>query len=312
MVHGGAHDTAITLSAEATGELDALAELAPLHNPPAVAAVRALHALRPDLPAIACFDTAFHATMPAEASEEAIPAAWRERWDLRRRGFHGLSHAYAARRTAELLRRPVGELRIVTAHLGAGASLCAVDRGRSVDTTMGMTPVDGLVMATRSGSVDPGLLVWVQRNGGLGAAAVERALSHEAGLLGLSGRSGDLREVLAGADAGDERCVIAVGVYVHRLAGAVARMAAALGGLDALTFTGGVGEHSPAIRAATAGRLAFLGLGLDASANASASTDAVVSGVTAAATLVVTAREDVEIARAIRATLRPDRFAVGV
>ena len=194
VVHGGPDFTGpAALDPSVEDELDRLADLAPLHNPPAVAAMRALEALRPGLPTVACFDTAFHATMPAAASTYAIPAAWAQRWPLRRYGFHGLSHSYASRRAAALLDRPRAELRLVTAHLGAGASLAAVQGGRSVETTMGFTPLEGLVMATRSGSVDPGLLLWVQRHGGFDAEQMERALEREAGLLALSGRSGDMR-----------------------------------------------------------------------------------------------------------------------
>ena len=175
-----------------------------MHNPPAVAAMRALEPA-PGLPTVACFDTAFHASLPAAASTYALPASWRERWPLHRFGFHGLSHAYAARRAAELLQHPPSELRLVTAHLGAGASLAAVKDGRSVDTTMGFTPLEGLVMATRSGSVDPGLLLWLQREAGLEAEELERALERDSGLLALCG-SADMREVLSGSERGDRAC----------------------------------------------------------------------------------------------------------
>lgn len=305
VVHGGAEFTGPTLvDPGVEEELGRLSDLAPLHNPPAVAAIRALDRARPGLPTVACFDTAFHATLPAAAATYAIPAAWRERWPLRRFGFHGLSHAHASRRAAELLGRPLEGLRIVSAHLGAGASLCAVKGGVSVDTTMGFTPLDGLVMATRSGSVDPGLLLWVQRHGDSSAEEMEGALDRESGLLALSGRSGDMREVLAGVDEGDERCQLAFDVYIHRLAGAVAAMAAAMGGLDALVFTGGVGEGSPRVRAAAARSLAFLGVEIDPQGNLSASGDASVAAPHArVAPLVVAAREDLEIAFQVRRTV---------
>jgi acetate kinase len=305
VVHGGAEFTKPTVVDPAVEkDLDGLADLAPLHNPPAVAAMRALDALSPGLPTVACFDTAFHATMPAAASTYAIPAAWSERWPLRRYGFHGLSHSYASRRAAELLGRPLAELRIVTAHLGAGASLCAVDGGRSVDTTMGFTPIEGLVMATRSGSVDPGLLLWVQRHGGINAEEMERALDRESGLLALSGRSGDIRDIVAGIEGGDERCRLALDVYIHRLAAGIAAMAAAMGGIDALVFTGGVGEHVGRVRAKACERLAFLGLEVSRAAGSSAESDALLSPPSAAtAVIVVAAREDTEIARAVRSAL---------
>ncbi|HEX5712970.1 MAG TPA: acetate/propionate family kinase [Solirubrobacterales bacterium] len=302
VVHGGPAFTGATMVDPAVeDQLERLADLAPLHNPPALAAMRALDALRPGLPTVACFDTAFHATMPAAASTYAIPAAWSRRWPLRRYGFHGLSHSYASRRAAELLGRPLAELRIITAHLGAGASLCAVQGGRSVDTTMGFTPLEGLVMATRSGSVDPGLLLWVQRHGGIGAEEMERALDRESGLLALSGRSGDMREVIAGADAGDERCRLAFGTYIHRLTAGIAAMAAAMNGLDALVFTGGVGEGSAQVREAVAGATSFLGIAIEPRVNASATADAVLSSEHApVASLLVSAREDLEIAAQVR------------
>jgi acetate kinase len=263
--------------------------------------MRALAALAPGLPTVACFDTAFHATMPAAASTYAVPAAWRDRWPLRRYGFHGLSHAYASRRVAELLDRPLTELRTVTAHLGAGASLAAVMGGRSVDTTMGFTPLDGLVMATRSGSVDPGLLLWVQHHGDIDAEQMERALDRESGLSALSGHSGDMREVIAGMDQGDERCRLAFDVYIHRLAAAIAAMATAMGGIDALAFTGGVGENSPRIRQAASEGSAFLGVEIDTALNTEATADVRLSPDEATVTcLALRAREDIEIAAQVR------------
>lgn len=306
IVHGGAEFTApVVVDDDVERRLDELAELAPLHNPAAFAALRALRRLRPDLPAVACFDTAFHATLPAAASTYAIPAEWAERWPLRRFGFHGLSHAYATRRAAELLGASAERLRLVIAHLGAGASLAAVSGGRSVDTTMGFTPLDGLVMATRSGSVDPGLVLWAQRHGGLDPDATEEALDREAGLLGISGRTGDMRELLDAERRGDERAALAISTYLHRLRGSIAAMAAAMGGLDALVFTGGVGERSAPIRARACDGLGFLGLELDSARNAEPpGEDARLSPAGAAApVLVVHAREDMEIAAQVRAAL---------
>ena len=307
VVHGGEDfGRAVVLDADDEQRLGRLAELAPLHNPPAVEAIRRLRVARPGLPQVACFDTAFHATMPAEATTYAVPEAWR-RQGVRRFGFHGLSHAWASRRAAELLGRPPGSLRLVTAHLGAGASLAAVAGGVSVDTTMGFTPLEGLVMATRSGDVDPGALIWVLRHEGLTADDLEDALARRSGLLGLSGESGDLRRVLEAADGGDERARLAVGVYLHRLRGAVAAMAAATGGTDALVFTGGAGEHSARLRRDACAGLGFLGIELDDARNEGATGDApdvVVSPEHAAAAVVVVhAREDLEIAGQVRALL---------
>jgi acetate kinase len=305
VVHGGPEFTGPTIVNPAVEDnLDGLADLAPLHNPPAVAAMRALDALRPELPTVACFDTAFHATMPAAASTYAVPAAWSDRWPLRRYGFHGLSHSYAGRRAAELLGRPLAELRIVTAHLGAGASLCAIEGGRSVDTTMGFTPLEGLVMATRSGSIDPGLLLWVQRHGSIDAEEMERALDRESGLLALSGRSGDMREIVTGIDIGDERCRLAFDTYIHRLAASIAAMTAAMGGIDALVFTGGVGENSAQVRAAAGTASGFLGIEIDGTANSATDRDRVISAPkSAVAVLVLSAREDIELATQVRSSL---------
>jgi len=300
VVHGGSRFTGPALIDDGVvAYLETLVELAPLHQGAALAAIAGLRRLLPGIPHVACFDTAFHARMPAAARTYAIPAAWRERFGVRRFGFHGLSHAYAARRAAQLLREPAGRLRVVTCHLGSGASLAAVRGGRSVDTTMGFTPLEGLVMATRSGSVDPGLLLWLQQRRGLPAAEVLDSLEHGSGLRGLAG-SADMRQVLSAATAGDPASVLALDVYVHRLRAAIAAMAAALGGLDALVFTGGVGENAPEVRARAASGLRFLGVSVDGRRNRAARGDADVSRRGAAArTLVVRAREDLEIVRQV-------------
>ncbi|MBS1676557.1 MAG: acetate/propionate family kinase [Actinobacteria bacterium] len=302
VVHGADRFTGpATIDAEVEGAIEALADLAPLHNPRALAAIRALRALRPDLPAVACFDTAFHAGLPAEAATYAIPATWSSPYALRRYGFHGLSHAYASRRAAELLGRPVESLRVVTAHLGAGASLAAVAGGRSVDTTMGFTPLEGLVMATRSGSLDPGLLLWMQRAGGHDAAALERELDGEAGMLGLCGHA-DMRDVVELAHQGEEGCRTALDVYLHRLAAGIAAMAAAMNGLDALTFAGGVGEGSARVRRDACARLGFLGILPEPDSDPVPGSDTILS-TGPAPVLLIRAREDVEIARQTRACL---------
>jgi acetate kinase len=304
VVHGGSDLVAATpITAELVERISALTPLAPLHQPRALAGIGAARARLPAVTQVACFDTAFHATLPAAARTYALPAAWRERWELRRFGFHGLSHAWAARRAVELSRgRPHG--RIVTCHLGAGASLCAVLDGRSVDTTMGFTPLEGLVMATRSGSVDPGLVLWLLTEAGLDAPTVTAGLEHDAGLAGLSGTSGDLRAVLEARGAGDARARLAVDVYVHRLRREVAAMVASLGGLDALVFTGGVGEHAPAVRAEVAAGLAFLGVGVDPIANETGAGDRSIAPTGAIVdVLVVAAREDLQIAHEVRAVV---------
>ncbi len=304
IVHGGERfRAAVKIDAQVEGALRELVELAPLHQPKSLAALDAVSEALPDLPAVACFDTAFHATMPDEATTYALPASWRERWSLRRYGFHGLSHAWVARRTPELLGASEASLRIVSCHLGAGASLCAIADGRSYETTMGFTPLEGLVMATRSGSVDPGLLLWLLERTGMREQELAHALEHESGLLALAG-SPDMRDVLAGSRAGDRTARLALELYVHRLASSIAAMAAAIGGIDALVFTAGVGERSPEIRARTVDRLRFLGLAIDDQLNTDAMGDQEITGSGARArTVVLRAREDLEIARQTRAVL---------
>jgi acetate kinase len=318
VVHGGHRFTAATpIDDDVVDGIEALTDLAPLHQPRALAGIAAVRAAMPGVPAVACFDTAFHAGLPAAAAAYALPAAWTRRFGLRRFGFHGLSHAYAAGRAAELTGNGRGggagtsssalRHRVVTCHLGAGSSLAAVLDGRCVDTTMGFTPLEGLVMATRPGNVDPGLIVWLLRHGGLSVDEVSDGLEHSAGLAGLAdlpGGSGDMRDVRLAADRGNPRAQLALEVHAHRLRAQIAAMAAALGGLGTLVFTGGVGEHQPETRAEAASGLGFLGVAVDESRNATAQPDCDISVPGAAVrTLVITAREDIEIARQTRAAL---------
>jgi acetate kinase len=285
VVHGGERfREPVAIDEEVAKALRDLTALAPLHQPKSLAALDAVSGALPDVPAVACFDTAFHATLPDAASTYALPAEWRERWRIRRYGFHGLSHAWAARRA--------GGGRVVTCHLGAGASLAAVHDGRSVDTTMGFTPLEGLVMATRSGSVDPGLLLWLLEQTGMAERELAHALEHESGVLALAGTA-DMREVVA-------RGGLALDVYLHRLRAHIAAMTAALGGLEALVFTGGVGEHSPGVRAGAADGLGFLGVAVDPDRNARGDEDI---GAGPVRVMVVEAREDLEISRGVRRVL---------
>lgn len=304
IVHGGVEFTGpVLVDDHVEDRLRALTDLAPLHQPKSLAGLAAVTARLPAAPAVACFDTAFHRTIPAAAATYAIPSEWRRRYGIRRFGFHGLSHAYAAGRAADLLVRPPQDLRVVTCHLGAGASLCAVVDGRSVDTTMGFTPLEGLVMATRSGTVDPGMVLWLQEHGNLTPNEVGTALEHASGLLALAG-SADMSEVEARAHKGDPDAVLALDVYLHRLVGGIAAMAAAAGGLDVLVFTGGVGEGSRTIRQRTAELLGWLGVAVDGERNGAIAGDTDISGRAAAVrTLVVLAREDIQIARESRQVL---------
>ena len=309
VVHGGTRYTAATLLTDASiAEIRALGALAPLHQPKSLAAIDAVRAVLPGVPHVACFDTAFHATLPAAASTYALPAEWRDRWRLRRYGFHGLSHAYASRRVAELAGHGDDpSFRVITCHLGAGASLAAVLGGRSVDTTMGFTPLEGLVMATRSGDVDPGLVLWLARDAGLPLDELADGLEHRSGLVGLGG-SDDMRAILSGAAAGSEPERVALDVYLHRLRAGIAAMAASLGGMHALVFTGGVGERSAPVRALASDGLGFLGVAVDPAANDAASRDGdhEITGASdgdrtpGVRTWVIEAREDVEIARQVR------------
>jgi acetate kinase len=304
IVHGGERfRDPVRIDAAVEAELRTLVELAPLHQPKSLAALDAVAEALPDLPAVACFDTAFHATLPAAAATYAVPAEWRERWGLRRYGFHGLSHAWVARRAPQLLGRTASELRIVSCHLGAGASLCAIADGASRDTTMGFTPLEGLVMATRSGSIDPGMLLWLMEHERLTPEQTAEALEHRSGLLALAG-SADMSEIVARASAAEPRARLALDVYLHRLRAGIAAMAAALGGLDALVFTGGVGERSAAVRAQATAGLAFLGVALDQKRNGETFADGEIGAAgPGARTLVVSAREDIEIARQVRTLL---------
>ncbi|MDA2814511.1 acetate/propionate family kinase [Nocardiopsis sp. RSe5-2] len=302
VVHGGEDFRApVVLDEHVLDRIRDVAVLAPLHVPKALAGIEAARKVLPDTPQVACFDTAFHATLPPEAYTYAIPKGWRERHGLRRYGFHGLSHSYASRRAAEMAGGPVG--RLVVAHLGAGASLSAVRDGRCLDTTMGFTPTEGLVMATRSGDVDPGLVLWLLQYGGMAPDEVAGGLDRGGGLYGLTGDS-DMRDVMERVGGDDPVARLGLGVYLHRLRAKIAAMAAALNGLDTLVFTGGVGEHQPPVRAGAAEGLAFLGVALDTGANEGARTDTDITAPGAnVRTLVITAREDLEIDGEVRRTL---------
>jgi acetate kinase len=304
IVHGGTSFTGpVRIDDAVRAQLQDLTDLAPLHQPKSLAALDAVTAQLPDVAAVASFDTAFHATIPAAAATYAVPLEWRDRYAIRRYGFHGLSHAYCSQRAAELLDRPLAGLRIVTCHLGAGASLAAVVYGRSVDTTTGFTPLEGLVMATRSGTVDPGLVLWLEEHEHLSPREVATALEQRSGLTALAG-TGDMRDVEAAADRGDPAAVLALDVYNHRLVGGIGAMSAATRGVDVLVFTGGVGEHSPTVRRRAAERLGFLGVSIDTHRNDTVHDDGDITANRATVrTVVITAREDLQIARETRQLL---------
>jgi acetate kinase len=294
IVHGGLrYREPVVIDDAVERELGALAELAPLHNRRGVEEIRDARLALPDVPHVAVFDTSFHATLPEVATVYAVPRHWREEWGVRRFGFHGLSVQWAAER--------VPAARLVVCHLGGGCSVTAVRDGKSVDTTMGFSPLEGVPMATRSGSLDAEIVLHLLRTGKLGLEEVEHALEHESGLLGLSGSSGRV-DVLEAAD--DPGATLALDLFTYRVAGAVAAMTVALGGLEALVFTAGVGEGSARVRADVCARLGFLGVELDSNANDSARPDADIAAVESLVRVVVLrAREDFVAARAARALL---------
>ena len=295
VVHGGTSFLAPTLiDDDVVDQIDALDELAPLHNRIAAETIRAARRLMPHLPHVACFDTAFHATLDEPAWRYPVPSDWHARWGIRRFGFHGLSVAWAVERAAALLDQPVAELQLVVAHLGAGSSVTAVAVGRSVDTSMGLTPLEGLMMGTRSGSIDPGILLHLLRLG-MATDELADALEHRSGLLGVSGRSSDVAELERADAAGDAAAGLALELYVRRAAAGIAAVATAVERLDAVVFTGGIGEHSSTVRAGICARLAVLAVRVP-STEGDIRGDAILDR-TPVATMVIHAREDVVIAR---------------
>ena len=303
IVHGGARFVdPVLIDATVRQQISELIALAPLHNAPAFDALEAAQKALPDVPHIAVFDTAFHRTLADETTVYPLPARWREEWGIRRFGFHGLSVEWCAGRAQEIVGGTVD--RLVVCHLGGGSSVTAVVDGRSVDTTMGFTPLEGVAMTTRSGSIDPGAILYVLRNHALDADALDHELNFESGLRGLAGGSGEMLDLERRVAQEDRAAGLALDVCVHRLAGAVAAMAAAAGGIDALAFTAGIGEHSVLVRERLCVRLAFLGVEMDRRENAEAEPDCDVSVAgSAVRILVVRAREELVAARAARRLL---------
>lgn len=326
VVHGGASFAgSVRIDADVRSRIEECSRLAPLHNPPALAVLDAAKRRLPDLPHVAAFDTSFFMSLEPRAFVYPLPYRWYEEWGIRRFGFHGLSHAYCAARAAEMLHaryhtpgvsRPgssnaagdpsqLSPLRLVILHLGNGCSASAVRDGHAVATTMGFTPLEGLMMGMRPGSVDPGILVHVLREHGLDPEALDHALQHESGLLGVSGVSGDLREVEAAARSGDERSRLALEIYADRARAAVGSLAVTLGGVDALVFTAGVGENARALRASVCEGLGCIGLRLDPGANETALPDADIAAPDSPGRiLILHTREDLMLAREIVRVLR--------
>ena len=309
VVHGGElFADSVVLDDRSIAAIAACSDLAPLHNPANVAGIRAALRTLPNIGHVAVFDTAFHQTMPARAYMYALPYALYERHRVRRYGFHGLSHRYVAETSAELLGRPLQEVNLITAHLGNGASATAVSRGQSVDTTMGLTPLEGLVMGTRSGDVDPNLHSFLVAHTGMDLAGVSELLNEKSGLLGLSGESNDMRTLLELESQGHARASLAIEVFCYRLAKALLGLSAALPTLDALVFTGGIGENAAAVRERTVHRLAIAGAKLDARLNEAhgRSSGGIISRPDSRVTvLVVPTHEELVIAREAVRLLRP-------
>jgi acetate kinase len=305
VVHGGERfDSATVIDDEVEQAIGELSALAPLHNPANLEGIRAARAVLPDIPHVAVFDTAFHRTIPAAAATYAIDADLAARYHVRRYGFHGTSHQYVSRAAAAFLGIPLAESKIIVLHLGNGASACAVDGGRSVETSMGMTPLEGLVMGTRSGDIDPAALFHLHRQAGLGFDELEQLLNRDSGLKGLTGK-GDMRDVQAAAADGDEQAEAALAVYRHRIRGYIGAYLAQLGRLDALVFTAGVGENNSLLRRRTLDGLQHLGIRVDPDRNEVPSRQArrISPDDAPVAVLVIPTDEELEIARQTAAAL---------
>ncbi|MCI4062480.1 acetate kinase [Micromonospora sp. R77] len=303
VVHGGRRFTQpVGIDDAVFTAIEELVPLAPLHNPANLAGIRVAREALPDVPQVAVFDTAFHHTLPEAAATYAIDRETARRYDIRRYGFHGTSHAYVSKRTAELLDRPYGELNTITLHLGNGASACAVEGGRSVATSMGMSPLEGLVMGTRSGDLDPTIIFHLRREAGMAVDQIDDLLNHRSGLLGLTGVN-DMREVLARRADGDAAATLAFDVYRRRITGYVGAYYALLGRVDAITFTAGVGEHSPEVRAAALAGLERLGVVVDPARNDDSGDRVISPDGAEVAVCVIGTDEEREIARETRAVV---------
>jgi acetate kinase len=297
VVHGGPkYREPVLLTPEVKAEIAKVSAFAPLHNRAELEGMEIVEKLLGPVPQVAVFDTGFHRNMPPAATVYPGPYQWFES-GIQRYGFHGINHQYCATRAAQLLGRDLNSLRLVTCHLGNGCSLAAIQNGHSIDTTMGFTPLEGLMMGTRSGSVDPGILTYLMRERGMKAQAIDDVLNKESGLLGISGTSGDMREILAAMKQGHARAKLAFDIYVHRLQAGIGAMVVVLGGIDALIFSAGVGENSPEVRAAVCRKMLFLGLELDEAGNAKCSPDLDIAAPDSAVRiLVIRAQEDGAIA----------------
>jgi acetate kinase len=276
VVHGGDYHESIVIDPQVKAEIDRLSCFAPIHNPANLAGIVAIEKKLGDIPQVAVFDTAFHSHLPDVSKVYPLPYEWYEK-GIQRYGFHGISHEYCAHRSAKLLNRNLQDLRLIICHLGNGCSLSAVRNGKSIDTTMGLTPLEGLMMGSRSGSVDPGILIYLLRKEHYTVEQLDHLLNYESGLQGLSGKSGDMRQILAAITQQDSRAKLAFDVYIYRLRAYIGAMRANLGGLDALVFTAGVGENQPLVRSSVCEGLGFLGIDIDSDRNLAQPIDQVIS-----------------------------------
>ena len=301
VVHGGQeYQESVRITPEVKATIQRLAAFAPLHNPVNLEGIKAVEHVLPQVPQVAVFDTAFHRHLPLATAVYPGPYAWFEQ-GIRRYGFHGISHQYCAQRAAHILGRDLKSLHLITCHLGNGCSLAAIRDGQSIDTTMGFTPLEGLMMGSRSGSVDPGILTYLMREKGYSADQLDAILNKESGLKGISGISSDMREILSARKEGNERATLAFDIYVHRLRSFIGSMLATLQGADAIVFAGGVGEHAPAVRAAACEAFSFLGLTLDPNKNEQSPIDQDIAATTSTIrVLVVQTQEDWAIAKECR------------
>jgi len=264
VVHGGEKfSSSVVIDDDVIEAIRANSDLAPLHNPANIVGIEACKSVMPDTPMVAVFDTAFHQTMPKEAYIYAIPYSAYEKYSIRRYGFHGTSHKYVALRAAKLLGRPIEELKIVTCHLGNGSSIAAVKNGRSVDTSMGFTPLEGLPMGTRCGAIDPAIITFLMEKENMTYQEINRYMNKESGVLGISGVSSDFRDLEAAADEGNERAQLALDIFAYSIKKYIGAYAAAMGGLDCVVFTAGIGENNPNIRQKACEGLDFLGITVD-------------------------------------------------
>ena len=302
IVHGGTKfQASVRIDAAVEADIHELTALAPLHNPPALAGLAAARRALPDLPQVAVFDTAFFKDLPRASVTLPVPRRWTDDWGIRRFGFHGISHSYCAGKAAEILGRDPGSLRLVVCHLGNGCSASAIRGGKPVDTSMSFTPLDGLMMGTRSGSIDPGVVLYLLQENKLDPAGIDDALNHHAGLIGVSGVASDYRQVEEAADGGNDQARLALEIYVARVRATIGAMAATLGGIDALIFAAGVGENSATLRSAACSGLDFMGIQLDPAKNEASPIDADVAATAATSRiLVIHTREELMIAREVR------------